>query len=107
MGTKSEPVDNVDHPAAGNESVQEDGKVIPDKHGIQEPLKDTGQADDDDMEGTFEDGHTEEVKPDIEIGLVSLVSISKGSSEDYQMKDMKKLQIGQTCNDCDDFPDNN
>ena len=59
------------------------------------------------MEETSEEVDNKEVKPDIEIGLVSLVSISKGSSEDYQMKDMKKLQIGQTCNDCDGFPDNN
>ena len=66
MGTRSEPIENMGHPAAGIESVQEDGKVISDKNRIQKPLKDTGQADDDDMERTFEDGDTEEVKPDIE-----------------------------------------
>ena len=107
MGTRSEPVENMDHPAAGNESVQENGEVIKNKHGIHKPLKDTGQADDDDMEETPEDVDDEEVKQDIEIRSVSLVSISEGSSEDYQMKDIKKLQIEQTCNECDAFPDNN
>ena len=32
MRTSSEPVEDMDHPAAGNESVQEDGKVITNKH---------------------------------------------------------------------------
>ena len=32
IGTKGEPVENVDPPVAGNESVPEDGKVILDKH---------------------------------------------------------------------------
>ena len=59
------------------------------------------------MEETSEEVDDEEVKPDIEIELVPLVSISKGSFEDYQMKDMEKLQIGQSCDYCDSFPDNN
>ena len=88
MGTRSEPVENMIHPATGDESVQEIGEVITNKHEIHKPLKDTGQADDDDMEETPEDVDDEEVKQDIEIRSVSLVSISEGSSKDYQMKDM-------------------
>ena len=47
MRTSSEPVEDVDHPAAGNESVQEDGKVITNKHRIKKTLEDTGPGDDD------------------------------------------------------------
>ena len=43
-------VENVDQTVADNESIPKDRKVIPDKHGIQEPLKDTGKMGDDDME---------------------------------------------------------
>ena len=48
------------------------------------------------MEETSEEVDNKEVKPDIEIGLVPLISISEGSFEDYQIKDMKKLQIDKS-----------
>ena len=71
------------HPAAGNKSNKENGEVITNEDRIYKLLKNTGQTDDDDMEETPEDVDDEEVKQDIEIRSVSLVSISEGSSEDY------------------------
>ena len=114
MGTKVETQENVNPPVTGNESVPEGGKVRPDKHKMQDPLKDTGQMDDDDDEDeTFEDTDIDvkvvelpTPKADIEIDLVSLVSINKGPIEDFQMEDKEKLQHGKPCDYCDLISDN-
>ena len=105
--TRNEPIENMVHPAAGNESDKENGEVITNEDRIYKLLKNTGQADDNDMEETPKDIDDEEVKRDIDIRSESLISICEGSSKDYQIKDIRKLHFEQTCSGCDAFPNNN
>ena len=104
--TRNEPIENMVHPAAGNESDKENREVITNEDRIYKLLKNTGQADDDDMEETPKD-IDEEVKRDIDIRSESLISVCEGSSRDYQIKDIRKLHFEQTCSGCDDFSNNN
>ena len=62
---------------------------------------------DDDMEETPRDIDEGEENRDIVIKSESLVSICEGSSRDYKLKDIRKLQFEHTCSGCDVFPNNN
>ena len=59
------------------------------------------------MEETPRDIDEEEENRDIVIKSESLVSICEGSSRDYKLKDIRKLQFEHTCSGCDVFPNNN
>ena len=61
----------------------------------------------DDMEETTRSIDDEEVNRDIVVKSESLISICEGSSKDYQIKDIRKVEFKHTCSGCDVFSNNN
>ena len=61
----------------------------------------------DDMEETTRNIDDEEVNRDIVVKAESLISICEGSSKDYQIKDIRKVEFKHTYSGCDVFSNNN
>ena len=61
----------------------------------------------DDMEETTRNIDDGEVNRDVVIKSESLISICEGSSKDYQIKDIRKVEFKHTYSGCDVFSNNN